>query len=257
MKITYSFTVTEQITDKEHLYPTFILARIAKGIGTYRIGGIFYDFHEGDIFFLNNLNSRKIVQIKEGPIIIDLFTFSPSQVKRRPKIISAFYSQDFNSIKYSFKQTYSNILDVLKTVLTTENNEKVSELLLDSFFSLLEDDLPDSLPSHMNSRAFKAANYIWENYAQDLYLEDIAKHLNVSKSHLEKLFKASHGVSVGEYIRLIRVHQAVLMMQEHPEKNVLDIAFSCGFTSSSGFYKAFKAVRGATPLRKNLDLSEV
>lgn len=253
MSILYSFTVTERVSDKEYLYPSFIVARISEGVGTYQIGGVLYDFCEGDIFFFNNLNSRKIVKIKKGPVKIDLFEFSPSQVRNRPKIISAFYSTDFNSLTYRSDKTYSDILEILKTVLINKRNRRASESILDAFFSLLEESLPDSLPSRMDTLAYKVANYIWENYDHDLYVADIAAHLNVSKNHLEKVFKAAYGVCVGEYIRLIRVHHVALAIQEHPERNILDIAFSCGFTSSSGFYKAYKAVKGTTPKRKPSD----
>ena len=60
------------------------------------------------------------------------------------------------------------------------------------------------------------------------------------------MFKKLNGISPWDYIVLKRIEKAIELL-ETTDKNKIDIAEMCGFTSSSNFYKAFAKVTGKTP----------
>ena len=50
-----------------------------------------------------------------------------------------------------------------------------------------------------------------------------------------------------EYLNYLRLEKSSIMLKEHPEKNIQDIAFDCGYTSSQYFATQFKKQYGCSP----------
>ncbi len=81
--------------------------------------------------------------------------------------------------------------------------------------------------------------YINENYEKDLKIVSIAKHLNVSESHLRYLFrKHTGGMSLGKFIKQFKICNSLLYLS-HTDKNIQDVARECGYSSMSTFYRSF------------------
>ena len=85
----------------------------------------------------------------------------------------------------------------------------------------------------------KAARYIRSNYREDIDLAAIAQVVNLSPSYLSKKFKASTGFGYREYLVLVRVQAASVMLLE-TNKSIAEIALACGFRDSNYFGDAFK-----------------
>ncbi len=98
----------------------------------------------------------------------------------------------------------------------------------------------------------EAARYIRNNYMEDLSLENIAAHVNMSPSYFSKKFKSSTGFGYIEYLINVRIQEASDMLLETNE-SVNAIALKCGFNDSNYFGSAFKKIKGVSPLkyRKN------
>lgn len=85
----------------------------------------------------------------------------------------------------------------------------------------------------------------------DEYLErhtnlELAIDVGVHPVHLARTFRRYYGKSVGRYLKEMRVHRAMLLIQEK-ELTLADIANSSGFSDQSQFTKAFKEIVGITP----------
>lgn len=79
-----------------------------------------------------------------------------------------------------------------------------------------------------------------------LSIGELAKLLKTSESRLRARFRDSFGLSLGLYLRNLRLQQAVNMLR-HSEADVTEIALDCGFGSSSAFSRAFGKWSGTTP----------
>lgn len=92
---------------------------------------------------------------------------------------------------------------------------------------------------------------IVENNLSDskLNLSVMQEHFHMSHSTLYRKIKSLTGLSVNEYIRKIRLHHALRMLQEEG-LNVSETAYSCGFNDLSYFTSCFKKEFGATPSEK-------
>ncbi len=92
----------------------------------------------------------------------------------------------------------------------------------------------------------EAAQYISQNYNQDLNLELLAQKYAISAGHFSKLFKRVTGVKVSEYITMARITAAQHMLAAG-EKNITAVATSCGYNDSNYFSRVFKQVLDVTP----------
>ena len=84
--------------------------------------------------------------------------------------------------------------------------------------------------------------YITEHFREPLTLEDIAAEFFVSKSYLNRHFKAYTNSTVYAYIMALRLTHARRMLREGIP--AVEAGRECGFSDYSTFYKAFKTQTG-------------
>ncbi len=109
--------------------------------------------------------------------------------------------------------------------------------------------LPGKVASSKIDQAFlqKAIDYIVENLQDpQLTVDSIAEIFNLSRMQVYRKIKALTGKSVVEFIRMVRVKQALKLMSTH-QYTLSEIAYQTGFNSSSYFTRVFKDEYGKTP----------
>ncbi len=98
----------------------------------------------------------------------------------------------------------------------------------------------------------KSIEYIENNLNKKIELQEIANKAFLSKYHFHRVFHATIGESVAEYIRRRRLIEAAheLLNTEH---KIIDIALNYQFSTQESFTKAFKKFYGIPPkeFRKN------
>lgn len=90
-----------------------------------------------------------------------------------------------------------------------------------------------------------ALNYIMDMFTQEITLEELADHCNLSVSQFKQKFKSQVGVSPRCYINQQKVEYAKSLLLEGKSKT--DIAMQLGFSSSSYFAAVFKKFTSCTP----------
>ena len=95
--------------------------------------------------------------------------------------------------------------------------------------------LPDGRESNLVSEICK---YINDDLTRELSLEQLSEKYYLSKTHLNRLFKANVGTTVGQYIKLKRLFYAKELLSRgmHPT----EVYSLCGFRDYSTFFRAFK-----------------
>ncbi len=88
--------------------------------------------------------------------------------------------------------------------------------------------------------------YINGNLSAALTLESLANAANFSTVYFHKLFKASTGKTLHEYIEDQRIKKAVNLLLS-TDMTLTKIAYECGFSSQSYFSYAFRRRMGQTP----------
>ena len=87
--------------------------------------------------------------------------------------------------------------------------------------------------------------YLTEHFREPLRLDDLAARFFISKSYLNRHFKAYTNATVYAYLMALRITHARRMLREGA--TAAEAGRECGFSDYSTFYKAFKAQTGITP----------
>ncbi|WP_213989466.1 AraC family transcriptional regulator [Sodalis sp. dw_96] len=92
----------------------------------------------------------------------------------------------------------------------------------------------------------RAKEYMLENMAKGISLEQIAKECRLSRAHFARYFKNTTGTSAYAWLQKMRILKAQELLGGH-EQSLTQIALECGFTDQSHFSRVFKSVIGTPP----------
>ena len=106
--------------------------------------------------------------------------------------------------------------------------------------------------SMMTEPIKKALLYITE-HLDTVTERDASQYCGLSYNHFSAAFKKAVGRSFNDYVTVLRLNEAERLIISSG-KSVTEIAYSCGFASTSHFIARFKSQKGVTPgqLRKNV-----
>jgi AraC family transcriptional regulator len=102
------------------------------------------------------------------------------------------------------------------------------------------------------SRGFTASHYkrvldfVADNFAGPITIEEMARVAGLSPAHFSRLFKEVLGDSPYQFVMDYRVEQAKRMLVD-PGRPMIDIALACGFANQAHFSRIFKRLTGKTP----------
>ena len=99
---------------------------------------------------------------------------------------------------------------------------------------------------HMISRVTSVLRMVEENLGSALKLSDLARQSGLSPYHFLRTFEQVTGLTPHQYVRRLRLAEAVARLSGGNEK-ALDIAVDSGFNDASNFSRAFRAEIGTTP----------
>ncbi len=102
--------------------------------------------------------------------------------------------------------------------------------------------------SQANASVQKILAHIAAHYAEALTLSEIAAVTAYTESECCRIFRRYTGESIFSYLRGYRLEQSIGLLTG-TEQSVSEIAYACGFRSTSYYIEAFRKQLGMTPLR--------
>lgn len=101
----------------------------------------------------------------------------------------------------------------------------------------------------------RAVSYMHKHFRDELTLQDVSRHLNVTPNHLGASFKKHMKMKFHTYLNIIRLKYACELLSS-TEFSIKEIAFESGYSSVEYFLYIFKKHFGETPSnhRKKADL---
>ncbi len=121
---------------------------------------------------------------------------------------------------------------VLKTISYLADNHALKNI------SYNKESLPDFIQ--------KSLQYIDANLNKKITVDDIAKHVNISKYYFMREFKYITNLSVTQYVNLAKCKYAQTLLLKG-DMSISEISEQLGFDSSTSFYRTFKKHCGLTP----------
>ena len=121
------------------------------------------------------------------------------------------------------KGKYSGILQQ-KDMVEEKQVKGNDEILMERILKVINDHLDDS----------------------DFTVDALTKEVGISRAQLHRKMKEMAGLSVSEFIRNIRMEQAVRLLEEQ-KINVTQVAYSVGFSNLAHFSTVFRKQFGVSP----------
>lgn len=97
------------------------------------------------------------------------------------------------------------------------------------------------------SEILKAVDYIEKHCTEDIFLRDVANHVNISPNYFSMIFKKEMGVAFSEFLLNIRLEKSKVLLKKKGIK-IYEAAYKAGFNNNQYFNRIFKQKYGVTPL---------
>jgi two-component system response regulator YesN len=194
--------------------------------------------------------TRSLSLAKEGKC------FKPELVKEgkgfKPELVKEFYWQFIQSIiimlniqlpflrqetNISGEQPYERIRGM---IFMSDLDGYVKDLLQHIF-----DFYHDKNPVDSTNLIENAKKVIESNYAGDISLEQVARHVHLSPAYLSELFKKQTGMSFIDYKTIVRIENAKKLLII-PSMTISEVSLKVGYTDPKYFSKLFKKITGKT-----------
>lgn len=250
---------TKQIPPGAHVqqmqcYASLRVVRIRKGQARWQIGTSEFSVMPGDLLLFNNREPRRILEILPGdPLCLETTAFLPFAVYPNQAALTVFFGrQRLRRLPAEGACAIYPVLDALwqEAAHTQIYHGEMLQALLTQLTVLLArscpHDLPDPCDTDEYHRVMQTVWYLHRHITEPLLEETLARHAGMSISAFSRAFRRCNGITLAAYLRRCRVLLALNRLRTE-NGNVLEIALQCGFSSSSGFYKAVHEVTGGPP----------
>lgn len=94
-------------------------------------------------------------------------------------------------------------------------------------------------------RIEKAIEFLAENYHQQPRLDEVARSVNLSEFHFQRLFRRWAGISPKRLVQFLTLEHAKQALEE--SRSVLDAAYDAGLSSPSRLHDLFVTTEAMTP----------
>jgi AraC family transcriptional regulator of adaptative response/methylated-DNA-[protein]-cysteine methyltransferase len=101
------------------------------------------------------------------------------------------------------------------------------------------------IPNINYIRIEKAIHYIAQNYKVQPTLADLAKHVNISEFHFQRIFTEWAGISPKKFLQFLTIEE--LKKELTKSKNLMEAANNVGLSAQSRVYDLFVNIEAVTP----------
>jgi AraC-like DNA-binding protein len=92
----------------------------------------------------------------------------------------------------------------------------------------------------------EAVDYLKQNYAEPIRVEELARMARLSVARFERLIKRVFYVAPGQLLARTRLEAAARLLAEG-DQSIAEVAHACGYTDHSAFCRQFKSAAEMTP----------
>lgn len=125
---------------------------------------------------------------------------------------------------------------------------KINEGLCALLTLLMEDSWHPDHSRHNTKKTnlLQIKNYLDQNFAKKITLDELAERYYINKYYLTRIFKEQFGVSINTYLMQARITQAKQMLR-FTDKTAEEIGLECGIGALYYFSRTFKKIEGISP----------
>lgn len=244
-----------------HFHPQYEISLILKGSGKRFIGDHIGAFYPGDLVLMgpniphcwisdDEQKENEMLVVQFDPLFLgDTFYSIPEAQSIRKLLISS--SQ---AILFA-KDNLGEAEQWLENIRNHDGLARIAHLLLlCEALCHCEQQLLTSDNYHIDQtskgadRLTNAINYVKNHLHEEIKQPDVANLVNMAPQSFSRFFRAQTGRTFVSFVNEIRITEACHLLAT-TDKDILDIALSCGYANISHFNRKFLENKKLTPSR--------
>ncbi|MCR4902313.1 MAG: AraC family transcriptional regulator [Butyrivibrio sp.] len=150
-------------------------------------------------------------------------------------LFSQIWNEYFQKTEFYEFSIYSHLFQIMTTI----SRYRISKI------NIFTDSTPVKRHEYFE-KLNNAIEYIDQNFAYDITLDEVAANSGFSKFHFSRLFKEYMDCTFYDYLIDQRIKATEVLLTRN-DLTITDIALQSGFSSISTFNRTFKQKKGCTP----------
>ena len=228
-----------------------VMHYVSKGKGTFKVNNKIFNLKQGDIFIILKGMNVEYMASMDDPWEYYWIGFSGSnsiEYLNRTSIIDSYVVTCTEDSK--IPNIILNMCEISKNYNPSSSDDIV---LLRELYSLLYTfikEFPKEFEykdKELHTYIQDAINFINSNYMNSITVNEIANHVNLSRSYLYKMFIKNLKVSPQKYLINLRMYKATLLLK-NTKLPIGEVANKVGYTDSLLFSKTFSKYFSMSPL---------
>lgn len=239
-------------TSRPEQSATFSISFVRTGNFLFNVFRHSLDSYNGCLLITKPGYDRTVTHVHTVPDECTIFDFTPEAYREILELYGRskfFRSNDLHSTLMmagpELEYTHFHILQLLQA--RQRNKLQIDQLVIELAHAVLgnitlykpnEKISPRLKKNHLYTIE-KAKQYMSENFAQDVSLQEVAVHCHISPFHFSRIFKSFTDCSPHQFLTAMRLKNAAILLQ-NTSQPVADIGFASGFNSVEHFVAAFR-----------------
>lgn len=228
-----------------------VIHYVSKGKGTFKVNNKTFNLKQGDMFIILKGMNVEYMASMDDPWEYYWIGFSgsnSSEYLNRTSIIDSYVVTCTEDSK--IPNIILNMCEISKNYNPSSSDDIV---LLRELYSLLYTfikEFPKEFEykdKELHTYIQEAINFINSNYMNSITINEVANHVNLSRSYLYKMFIKNLKVSPQKYLINLRMYKATLLLK-NTKLPIGEVANKVGYSDSLLFSKTFSKYFSMSPL---------
>jgi AraC-like DNA-binding protein len=226
----------------------YLIHLVVAGKGTFQAAGRTWELHPGDLFLASPSQLVAYTADAEQPWEYCWVGFNGACAHT---LVSQLPFTDAEPVHHT--KNPDGLRQVLGDLFRARGPEPQDEAAMVGylylFMAALMRETPDRKPRAANSATqyvLNAIKFIQFNYSHNISIDDVARSVGVSRSHLYRVFMSNVGKSPIDYLTEYRINEACKLLRSG-DLSIAEVAVSVGFFDQFYFSRVFKKSVGMPP----------
>lgn len=226
----------------------YLIHLVVSGKGIFEVGGRTWELVPGDLFFARPNQLIRYTADEQQPWEYRWVGFNGACAHKLTSQLPftdeepVHHAQDPERMGQALNSIYQS-----RGMKPQDEASMVGYLYL--FIAALMKETSAAKPHSSSSSSqyvLNAIKYIQFNYSHDISIDDVAKSVGVSRSHLYRVFMLNVGKSPIDYLTEYRINEACKLLRSG-NLSIAEVAISVGFFDQFYFSRVFKRAKGVPP----------
>jgi AraC-like DNA-binding protein/mannose-6-phosphate isomerase-like protein (cupin superfamily) len=232
-----------------HFHDYYVIGFIEDGQRYLLCKGQEYIINPGDIIIFNPKDVHSCEQINGKALDYRCLNIQPEIMQKTVLEITGREFMPIFSQPVLHHSELAGSLQELHRMICEEETDFIKEELYLFLLGYLIQEYSDStthlLMREPDSEFKPVCDYLEENYAKAITLNDLSALAGMSKYHFLRSFTCQKGISPYSYLQTIRINKAKKLLERGAPP--VEVALLTGFSDQSHFSNFFKKLIGLTP----------